>query len=236
MVIALSGIIAGLAAFGIGEASSEWIPPDRVQFDFFGTARERVSRDTPRVVVRTAALAFAVLGLCLGGFLGLAGGLARLSVPAAVAAGALGAVLGALLGAGTTLGLLRFSMEVRSEYPNNDLVIGIVVHGVIWGLLGAAAGLACALGLGERRLIGRAIAAGFAGALVGAIAFDVMGAFAFPLAKTDGAISLTSISRLLARLLVGFGTAAAIAGLMPTPRPDPDRAPEPSIATTTAHS
>ena len=92
------------------------------------------------------------------------------------------------------------------------------MHGVIWGPLGAAAGLAVAIGLGEPRLIGRAMVAGLAGAVLGAVAFDVVGAFAFPLAKTDSPISRTWASRLLARLLVTIGTAATLALLLPAPR------------------
>jgi hypothetical protein len=231
-LVAVSGIIAGLAAFGIGEATREWVPPEKVRTNFFGAVRERVTRDSPRVAIRTAALAFGVMGLCLGGCLGITGGLARRSLPASVAGGLLGAVLGALLGAGVTLGLLPFFMQMRSQFRNNDLVIGMLVHGVIWGPLGAAAGLAVAIGLGEPRLIGRAVAAGFAGAVVGSVAFDVIGAFAFPLAKTDSPISQTWTSRLLARLLVSVGTAAVVALLLPGPRPTQTASPKPSIPTT----
>jgi hypothetical protein len=231
-LIAVSGIVAGLAAFGIGEATSELIPPDTVKFDFFGAARAQVTRDTQRVVTRTAALSFGVLGVCLGGCLGIAGGLARRSAPASVAGGLFGAVLSAILGAGGALGLVPFSMEMRSQHPNNDLVIGILVHCTIWGPLGAAAGLAFAIGLGQPGLIGRTIVAGFAGAVAGSVAFDLIGGFAFPLAKTDSAISLTWTSRLLARLMVSALTAAVVALLLPAPRPATRALPEPSIPTT----
>ena len=166
-LISVCDVVAGLAAFGIGDATSELIPPQTVHYSFYGAPRERVTRDTPRVATRTAALAFGVLGFCLGGCLGIAGGLARRRTAAAVGTGLFGAVLGGILGAGTTLVLLPFSMAMRSQYPNNDLVFGILVHGALWGPLGAAAGLAVAIGLGEPRLIGRAVAAGFAGAVVG---------------------------------------------------------------------
>jgi hypothetical protein len=214
----VAGFVAGLAAFGIGEATSELIPAETVQFDFFGAARQTVSRDTPRVVTRTAALAFGVLGVCLGGSLGIAGGLARRSAPAAAAGGLLGAVLGGLIGAGSTMGLIPFSLQMRSLHPKTDLIIGMLVHGTIWGALGIAAGLAVAVGLGEPRLAVRAAASGFVGAVLGAIAFDLIGAFAFPLANTDSAISRTWATRLIARLLVGVGTAAVVALFLPAPR------------------
>jgi hypothetical protein len=232
VLIAVSGIVAGLAAFGIGEATSDLVPPDTVKFDFFGAARAQVTRDTQRVVTRTAALAFGVLGVCVAGGLGIAGGLARRSASACVPSGLFGAVLGGILGAGGALALLPFSMEMRSEHPNNDLVFGILLHGIIWGPLGATAGLAYVLGLGQPRLIGRAMVAGFAGAVVGSVAFDLIGGFAFPLAKTDSAISLTWESRLFARLMVSSSTAAVVALLVPALRPASGASPEPSIPTT----
>ena len=152
----VAGIVAGLAAFAIGEHTAGLIPPDTVQFNFFGATRGIASRDTPRVVMRTAALAFGVLGLCLGGCLGIAGGVARRSAAAAVAGGSLGAVLGAVLGGGATLALLPSFLEMRRNHQNLDMIIGMLMHGVLWGPLGAAAGLAVAIGQGKHRLIGRA--------------------------------------------------------------------------------
>jgi hypothetical protein len=104
---------------------------------------------------------------------------------------------------------------VRVRYPHSDLVITIFTHGAIWGLLGAVDGLAFAVGLGERNLWVRALAAGFVGALVGAFAFDLIGVFAFPTAKTDDPISRTWVTRLMARLLVTLATAAALSLVAP---------------------
>jgi len=218
-LVVVAGVVAGLAAFGVGEATSELIPPDTVQFNFFGAKRETVSRDTPRVVRRTTALAYGVLGVCLGGCLGFAGDVARRSAAASVAGGLLGAVLGAVLGGQATLWLLPSLLELRQNHRDLDMIIGMLIHGVIWGPLGAAAGLAFAIGLGDSRLTGRALAAGLVGAVLGAVAFDLVGAFAFPLAKTDSPISLTWPSRLLARLLVCVATAAVVALVVSVPRP-----------------
>ena len=231
-LIMVSGIVAGLAAFAIGEATSELIPPDNVKFDFFGAARAQITRDTPRVVTRMAALAFGVLGVSLGGCLGIAGGLARRSTSGCVSGGLSGAVLGGVLGAVGALGLLPGSMEMRIQHPNNDLVIGILLHGMIWGPLGAVSGLAFAIGLGQPRLAVRAAVAGLVGAVAGSVAFDLIGGFAFPLAKTDSAISLTWPSRLFARLMVGALTAAVVALLLPATRTTTGALQEPSIPTT----
>ena len=99
----VAGIVAGLAAFGIGEGTAELIPPETVQFSVFGQARGMATRDTPRVVKRTAALAFGVLGFCLGGCLGIAGGVARRRAAAPVAGVLVGASCSARAPAKATL-------------------------------------------------------------------------------------------------------------------------------------
>ena len=111
----VAGIVAGSAAFGIGEGTAELIPPEKVQFNVFGQTRGMASRDTPRVVTRTAALAFGVLGLCLGGCLGIAGGVARRRAAAAVTGGLLGAVLGAVRGRGRHAGALAVVPRIAAQ-------------------------------------------------------------------------------------------------------------------------
>jgi hypothetical protein len=211
------GLVAGLAAFAIGEATSDLIPPEREQSSFMGQMTWTVTKESPRVLSRVAAVGFGVLGACLGSSLGIAGGLARrpASAVAPAAGGLLGAVLGATLGAGTSLALVPPLLELYFGHKDVEILTGTFSHIVIWGPLGAAAGLAFAVGLGERRLIGRALVAGLAGALLGTIAFDLVGALAFPLDKTDALFALTWPTRLLARLMVSLGTAAALALSLP---------------------
>ena len=96
----------------------------------------------------------------------------------------------------------------------------MIMHTSIWGLTGAAAGLAFAVGLGERRLLGRALAAGFVGAVFGAIAFELIGAGLFPFASIGQPISTTWQTRLIARLMVTVATAAVIILLLPGSSPD----------------
>ena len=96
------------------------------------------------------------------------------------------------------------------------------MHGLIWGLLGASAGLAFAVGLGEPRLCGKVLTAGFVGAVLGTVAFELIGGVAFPMAETGEPISETWATRLMARLLVTVGTALIVILLLP------DRARAPS--------
>jgi hypothetical protein len=214
-LLAVGGLLAGLLAFGAGEAVYELIPAAAVTQTALGLTKVSPSVATENVAAaRNGAVAFGVLGLFLGGCLGLAGGLARRS-SFAVAAGGLGSVLGFAAGVGASLALLPFCIASRIRYPDNELVISLVMHGAIWGLVGALAGLAFAVGLGERPLWVRALTAGFAGALVGAVAFELIGAIAFPGAKTDDPISRTWVTRLMARLMVTVATAAALTLVLP---------------------
>ena len=220
-LLAVGGLLAGLLAFGVGEAVHDLIPAGTVTQHALGLTKVSPTVATETVAAtRNGALAFGVLGLFLGGSLGLAGGLARRSSIGA-AAGGLGSVLGFAAGAGASLALLPFCIASRFRYPENDLAISFVMHGAIWGLLGAVAGLAFAVGLGERPLWVRALTAGFAGALVGAVAFDLIGAVAFPGAKTDDPISRTWVTRLMARLLVTVATAAAVSLVLPVRSGEP---------------
>ncbi len=221
-LVALAGLVAGLAAFGIGEATYKIIPARRIMLNTMGTIAPAVTAEHQTAAdVRNAALAFAVLGGCLGGCLGLAGGLARRSGGAAAAAGLLGLLLAAGLAGGVSLGTLKTFGDARVIYSDYDMPLSMAMHGLIWGLSGAAAGLAFGVGMGRRRLLATAPAAGFAGAVLGAIAFDLIGAGLFPMADTGDPVSITWASRLTARLLVALATAAVIILVLPAGQRSP---------------
>jgi hypothetical protein len=221
-LVAVAGLVAGLTAFGIGEATYRIIPARRIMLNTMGTIAPAITAEHQTAAdIRNAALAFAVLGGCLGGCLGVAGGLARRSFGASVAAGLLGLLLAAGLAGGVSLGTLKAVADARVMHADYDMPLSMTMHGLIWGLSGAAAGLAFAVGLGGRRLLATAPAAGFAGAVLGAIAFDLIGACLFPLAETGDPVSITWASRLTARLLVALATAAGIILVLPTGQGSP---------------
>ena len=93
------------------------------------------------------------------------------------------------------------------------------MHGAFWIPIGAAGGLA--LGLGRRDRIASALVGGAFGALVGTVAYEMIGGMVFPMAETGAPISLTGTTRLLGRLLVptlaAVGAAMAIAPPASTP-------------------
>ena len=228
-LVALAGLIAGLAAFGIGEATYKLIPAQKVKINTMGIILQAATAETQSVAnVRNAALAFGVLGACLGGCLGVAGGLARRSAVAAAGAGLLGLLLGAGLCAGVSLATVKPFTEALIVNSDYDIIISMSMHGLLWGLAGAAAGLAFAVGLGGGgRLVLLAPVAGFIGAVLGAIAFDLVGAGLFSQAETGEPISTTWTSRLVARLLVALATAAGVILILPAARPagEPRRGP-----------
>jgi hypothetical protein len=225
--LAVAGLLAGLAAFGVGELVYELIPTEKEEVNTMGQLlMVPTTKTTSRAGTRNGALTFGLLGVCLGGLLGTAGGLARRSASAMLAASLLGSILGLAAGAGISFAVLPFFFRVEPIYPEYDLIISMLMHGSIWGLSGAAAGLAFAIGLGERRLFGRALVAGFVGAVLGAIAFELIGVVLVPLGNTGQPISTTWPTRLMARLLVTLATAAVVILLLPKPRPDkPSRLP-----------
>ncbi len=214
--LVLTGVLAGLIAFALGELLYKAIPTKLVPRDLMGTTIMVPSLETTTAAAtKNAALAFGALGFCLAGSLGIVGGLGRRPVSSPVRGGLLGAILGLTLGAGLPLGVLPWSLLAQVDYPDHDLILSLATHAVIWGLLGASAGLAFCIGLGERRLLGAAFIAGFAGAVVGAIVFELIGGAFFGLAETGKPISKTWLTRLMARLLVAVGTSVAVAMSLP---------------------
>ena len=102
----------------------------------------------------------------------------------------------------------------------------MAMHGLTWGLAGLAGGLAFAVGLGQPRLLLRVTLAGLAGGMLGAVAFDAVGAYLFPLAETGDPVSATWPSRLVARLWVTAATAACVIMVLPSPPPEEPASPQ----------
>ncbi len=215
---ALAGLLAGLVSFGLGEAVYELFPAEKVEIDIMGRKVLGPTAKTKSVAeLRNGALTFGLLGACLGGFSGMAGGLARRSAPAMSVAGLLGSTLGLATGAGVSCVVLPFFLYTQPRYPEYDLILSMIMHGSIWGLTGAVAGSAFAIGLGERGLCSRTLVAGFVGAVLGAVVFDLIGGAIFPFASTDQPISTTWPPRLMARLLVAVAIVTVVHLFLPRP-------------------
>ena len=220
-LVLTAGLLSGLISFGIGEALYNLIPPQRVPQKIRMSNIEVMlpSRDTENAAAaKNAALAFGFLGICLGGLLGMAGGLARRSKSATVTAGFLGAVLASAWGVGVSLAFLPYGLQAQLDHSGNDLAIALAMHGLSWGALGAVAGLAFAVGLGQKEIAVQALTAGLTGALAATVCFELIGAVFFSRAGTINPIAITWPARLMARLLVTMGTAVTLVLILATPR------------------
>jgi hypothetical protein len=193
---------AGLAAGLIG-----WILAESALTKGTDRLRDK-GRNVPlasTVALRDAIVSFGIQGALLGLGLGATGGLIGRSGRRAVLAGGAGLILGGLAGAGTA----RWLVPIYFDNLNaNDLTYSMEVNGGIWGAVGAAAGLAFALGLGgSGRLLLMAVA-GFGGGLIAMTLFVFGGSIFLPRALADRPVSLTPESRLAARLLLTLLVAA----------------------------
>jgi hypothetical protein len=159
----------------------------------------------------------------MGGFLGLAMGLAGGAVRRLVAASARAAILGLLLGAAAAALLTLFLVAnffKRYDPQSGDLVLPLLTHGAIWSAAGAIGGLALGLGLGGKGRWPATVAGGFVGAATATIVYEIVGAIAFVSDKTDLPVSASVTTRLMAQLLVAISAAlgAALAARQSSPR------------------
>ncbi len=209
-----AGLLAGLAAFGVGELTHALIPVERIPVNLQGSIVMEVDfRTVTEAATRNGALTYGVMGLFLGAALGIAGGMGRRSTSGSVGGGVLGALLGAALGGGPAFALLTRFLTARDDHRDYEILISLAMHGVLWGLIGAAAGLAFGVGLGRYRRCLPAMLAGLLGASLAAIVYDLIGASLLPQARTDEPLAVIWTGRILACMLVAVGSAVAVATL-----------------------
>ena len=217
----LAGLAAGGLAWAAGETRAVDSGPAEKRSSFMGseTMMPQVSFESQQAAVRlTSTKAFGILGGLTGLLLGLVGGATAGSARRAALAGGVGLAVGGLLGAGVTWATLP-AFERGRAADTGDLLASLLMHGAFWIPIGAAGGLA--LGLGRRDRIASAMVGGALGALVGTVAYELIGGMVFPMAETGAPISLTATTRLLGRLLVptlaAVGATLALTRRVPTP-------------------
>ncbi|QEH34872.1 hypothetical protein OJF2_34170 [Aquisphaera giovannonii] len=222
-----AGLLAGAAAWSVGEAVLAAFPPPLTRTVVMGMEIFRPTfQDQSAADYRNGTMAFAALGGLLGLAMGIAGGLARRSVRAGLRAGAIGLVLGAALGAAASLALIAAYLRAADRSPeelSRDLFLPLAVHGGIWAACGLAGGAALGMGLGgPRGRVLQAAVGGLIGAAAGAVLYELIGASAFPADRTASPVSATRATRLMARLLVAglAGLVAALVVNLPTARED----------------
>jgi hypothetical protein len=220
-----AGIAAGLVSWLVGEAIyGTFAPPPELSKTINFSMSSRLARAQSVANIKNATLNAGVLGAVLGMALGVAGGVARRSTRAGVVAGAVGLVLGGAVAAQMAWALTPIA-ERNRILASESLVFAFLIHVGVWSAIGAVGGLAFGLGLGGRSTVLRAMLGGFVGASLGTAAYELLGALAFPMAGTSGALSTIWVTRLLALLLVtlpgALGSALALEVQAPRARTGP---------------
>src|SRR5262245_40984743 len=156
------GLVVGVLSWLAGEVAGHAFAARRV----LTTNRRGVQvlaatdRTAADAEVKNVALSSGLFGALLGTALGAAGGLGRRSAAAARRAALIGLGAGALAATGMALAIVpqyyRWYLRLRPE----GLIPPLLMHGGIWGAIGAAGGLAFGLGLGGRRQAARALLGG----------------------------------------------------------------------------
>jgi hypothetical protein len=203
-----------------GEATSGLFQPATAPVNLMGraivqtiTTATRAAADLKNVTVATG-----LWGAAFGLALGLAGGMFRRSWAAAQRAALAGLLLGALLGSVAALALVPLYYHFFRDVVPQGLLGPMSIHAGIYSAIGAAGGLALGWGIGRNRALRvRALIGGLLGGVLGAVVAELIGAWAFPLAKTYQPQATKWGARLLARLAVAIlaaaGAAAAVADM-----------------------
>lgn len=220
-----AGIVAAVVAGIAGETlhGTFAAPRELVEAADLGVGA-RLSYEQGVARIKNATLAAAVLGGVLGLMMGIAGGATIGSRRRAVIAGLVGLVLGAAVGAQAAWALTPFA-DANRVRASDDLGYAILMHAAVWAAVGATAGIASALGRGtDWKLMLRAALGGLAGALVGTVAYDLIGATAFPMAETWSVVAQSPAARSLAypcvALFASLGVAASL-GVVARRNPSP---------------
>jgi hypothetical protein len=205
----VAGLLAGVAAWLAGEAILEAYRADlspKVRRE----ADAQAIRRSARAHLASASGTYAALGAIVGVSLGLAGGLARRSASAGARAALLGCVVGAIAGVSTSL-LVLPNFFKNHDPQSIDLVSPMLTLGSICSSVGAAGGLAFGIGLGGRDRWLKSLGGGLLGAALATVAYEVIGAIAFPTDKTELPISQTPTTRAMLHVLIATLTAVGSA-------------------------
>lgn len=222
-----AGALASALAWLAGEAAIRSLPTETADANVNGEDSAIVTvLSSNRSDVKRATLAYGCQGAILGLALGLAGAAVRRSAKRAGVAAPSGLVVGGAAGAGASFGLFPVFFE-HLDPISGDLLLPLATHVAVWSAVGASGGLAFGIGLGTGRAgVARSALGGLIGAALGALAYEFLGAFFLPQAKTDQPFAAEAAARLLAQALTGLAAAAGVAAAArPGPTADIPRAP-----------
>lgn len=203
-----AGLAAGLLAWALEERGLFEFKAAIGHYNMMGTDIKDVTPETRyAALLKTAILTFGTLGAMLGTALGFAGGRARQGLPA----GALGLIAGGACGAASAGVLVLIHHRTVSLTDTAELLAALLIHGGIFASIGAGAGAALGFGAGGRGRLLRGLIGGAAGGLLGALIYEIVGAVGFPSDETSEPIAGTTVTRLIAFVLVSLGSAVGAA-------------------------
>ena len=219
LIVVLAGLVAGVLGWLGGERAHEFFPPQTKQLVVFGGGASAVAdgASIARASTKNSALAFGLVGASLGLGLGLAGGLVSRSRPWALGAGLVGLVLAGAAGVGAALGLVPVYWSFwysgnEGFFDREGMMLPMLLFAGIWSAIGAAGGLAFALGHDRERLnCLRMALAGALGGFLGAVAFEITAGLLFSTVRQIHPIPPTSWSRLTDRMFLALFVALTIA-------------------------
>ena len=208
----VAGLLAGVAAWLVGETILEayrTILSPKIKRE----ADAGVALQVMRARLMSASGTFTALGAIVGLGLGLSGGLARRSASAGAKAALVGCVVGSIAGASVSL-LVLPNFFKRYDPQSQDLVLPLLTLGAICSSVGAAGGLAFGIGLGGRDRWMKSLVGGLIGAALATVAYELVGAVAFPTSRTELPVSQAYATRAMLHVLVaafaGVGSALAL--------------------------
>jgi hypothetical protein len=207
----LTAVVAAVGAWLLGESGLMSVAPVKVAVPTAGVIIMAPTTATTRAAnVQTAARQFGAFGALLGLLLGLMGGWSRGGARPAVVAAFVGLFAGGMTGAVAPLIVVRAYFRWFGD-GTDELIPSMLLHTGLWTAFGAAAGLALAIGSGDRRQLAWAALGGATGAVLGAVLYDLLGAVVFPLDQTGEPLAATRRARLLEFLLPGAAIGAVAA-------------------------
>jgi hypothetical protein len=208
-MVLVAGLLAGFATWLVGETILEayrTVLSPKVQRE----ADAGVALQVVRARLMSASGTFTALGAIVGLSLGLSGGLARRCASAGAKAALVGCMVGSIAGASVSLLVLPIFCK-RYDPQSQDLVLPLLTLGAICSSVGAAGGLAFGIGLGGRDRWMKSLVGGLIGAALATVAYELVGAVAFPTSRTELPISRAYATRAMLHVLVatfaGVGSA-----------------------------
>jgi hypothetical protein len=209
--VILAAVTAASGAWLLGESGVVKAVAANAAVPTMGTILMAPTAVTTRAAeVKNTVRVFGVFGALLGLFLGLAGGWSRGNARITWAAAVFGAIAGGVTGAVGPLVAVPVYHRWQAEGAD-ELIYSMAMHSAFLILPAAAAGLAFAIGLGNNKRLAHAALGGAFGALVGAVVYDLTGAFALPFANTSYPLATTAAARFVALIIPAIAIAAGAA-------------------------